>query len=169
MSMSTVSNKPREHLRAWIEGLAPYQSLALLAVPVCLIEPLKLVAVAIAGEGHWTTGTLVIAAAYAGSLFLVERLFIIVKPKLLKLRWFARLWARIIVCRYFSRHCFRSQWGAPSGAKPHVSRDRAALGGWRSRRSASAAYSLAMRSSSFRVPGVVESAACSRHSNSSKR
>ena len=34
-----------------------------------------------------------IQAAYAISLLLVERLFSIVKPKLLTLPWFARLWA----------------------------------------------------------------------------
>ena len=66
----------------------------MLAVPVALIEPLKLVAVAVAGEGHWITGTAMIIAAYLGSLFVVEKLFRIVKPKLLMLPWFARLWAK---------------------------------------------------------------------------
>ena len=66
--------------------------MVLLAVPTSVIEPLKLAAVAIAGEGHWITGTLVILAAYAGNLLLVERLFAIVKPKLMTLSWFARLW-----------------------------------------------------------------------------
>src|SRR5215469_16679458 len=98
--MSAASNTPSKRLRTWIEGLGPHQSLALLAVPICLIEPLKLVAVAVAGEGHWIIGTIAVTAAYAGSLLLVERLFIIVKPKLLKLRWFARLWCRIIILRY---------------------------------------------------------------------
>jgi hypothetical protein len=40
----------------------------LLAVPTSMVEPLKLVAVAIAGEGHWVTGTIMIVAAYATSL-----------------------------------------------------------------------------------------------------
>jgi hypothetical protein len=70
----------------------PYQSLILLAVPTSIVEPLKLVAVAIAGEGHWITGTLVIVAAYATSILAIERLFAIVKPKLMTLSWFARLW-----------------------------------------------------------------------------
>ena len=87
-------------LRRKIESLGPYSSLALLALPICVIEPLKLVAVAIAGDGHWFTGTVVLASAYCASLFLIERLFVIVKPKLLKLRWFARLWALLIVLRY---------------------------------------------------------------------
>jgi hypothetical protein len=110
--MST--NKPGKRLRGWIEGLSPYQSLALLVVPMCLIEPSKLVAIAVAGEGHWITGTLAVTAAYAGSLLFVERLFIIVKPKLLKLRWFAKIWARIIVCRYSLMSSFRSRTGTTS-------------------------------------------------------
>lgn len=86
-------------VRHAIEGLSPYQSLALLAVPVCLIEPLKLVAVAVAGEGHWITGTAMIIAAYLGSFFVVERLFKIVKPKLLMLPWFRKLWEKFLSLR----------------------------------------------------------------------
>lgn len=80
-------------MRAWIEQLSPYQSLILLAVPTCLVEPLKLIAVAVAGDGHWITGTCMIVAAYAISLVVLERLFLIVKPKLLTLPWFATAWA----------------------------------------------------------------------------
>jgi hypothetical protein len=87
-------------VRRSIERLGPYQSLALLAVPVCLVEPLKLIAVFVVGKGHWITGTVMITLAYATSFLVVERLFVIVKPKLLKLRWFARLWSWFIVQRY---------------------------------------------------------------------
>jgi hypothetical protein len=79
-------------LRRYIERLGPYQSLVLLLIPTSLVEPLKLIAVAVAGDGHWITGTIMIVVAYAASLLLVERLFMIVKPKLLTLPWFARLW-----------------------------------------------------------------------------
>jgi hypothetical protein len=68
-----VTNSP-SGVRHAIERLGPYQSLVLLALPTSLIEPLKFVAVAIAGEGHWITGTAMIVAAYAGSFFVVERL-----------------------------------------------------------------------------------------------
>jgi hypothetical protein len=86
-------------LRRAIERLSPYQSLALLAVPICIIEPMKMGAVALAGQGHWFTGTAVIVVAYASSLLLVERLFKVVKPKLLQLHWFARIWARLVILR----------------------------------------------------------------------
>jgi hypothetical protein len=96
-----------ERARRSIERLGPYQSLLLLAVPTSIVEPLKLLAVTLAGEGQWMTGTAMIVAAYAASLLLVERLFVIVKPKLLKLRWFARLWCRLTILRYRLTACFR--------------------------------------------------------------
>jgi hypothetical protein len=103
---------PRPHvpprLRRYIEGLGPYQSLALLVIPTSLVEPLKLVAVAVAGDGHWITGTIMIIAAYAASLLLVERLFSIVKPKLLMLPWFARLWRWVVTARGKVFGLFRS-------------------------------------------------------------
>ncbi len=89
-----------DRLRRRLERLGPYQSLALLLVPASIVEPLKLVAVAVAGEGHWFTGTAMIVAAYAASLSMIERLFVIVKPRLLKLRWFARLWAWVVIFKY---------------------------------------------------------------------
>ena len=96
---SSLSWRPLSRVRRSIEGLGPYPSLLVLAVPVSLIEPLKLAAVAIAGKGHWLAGTVVIVCAYAASLLIVERLFKIVKPKLLKLPWFARLWGWFVALR----------------------------------------------------------------------
>ena len=40
-----------------------------------------------------------IVVAYAVSLLLVERLFMIVKPKLLTLHWFVRLWDWFVALR----------------------------------------------------------------------
>jgi hypothetical protein len=78
--------------RRRIQKLGPYQSMALLLVPVTLVEPLKFVALFVAGEGHWLTGTGMILGAYAVSILVVERLFRVVRPKLMTLGWFARLW-----------------------------------------------------------------------------
>ncbi len=86
-------------VRRAIERLSPYASLCLVAVPLAIVEPLKLVAVVVAGGGHWITGTVTIMCAYALSLLLVERLFLIVKPKLLTLRWFAVLWNWFVAVR----------------------------------------------------------------------
>jgi hypothetical protein len=86
-------------VRGYIERLGPYQSLLILAIPTSLVEPLKIVAVAVAGEGHWITGTVMIIAAYGCSLVFVERLFQVVKPKLLTLPWFARLSNWVLLVR----------------------------------------------------------------------
>jgi hypothetical protein len=73
--------------------------LFLLAVPLAIIEPLKLVAVVIFGSGHWLTGTLVMLGSYAAGLFFVERLFKVVKPKLLTSPWFALAWTWFVTVR----------------------------------------------------------------------
>ncbi|WP_375762513.1 hypothetical protein ACE10W_04810 [Bradyrhizobium sp. B025] len=86
-------------LRKSIEGLGPYPSLFLLALPAATVEPLKLVAVAVAGEGHWITGTAMIVGCYAVSILVVERLFVIVKPKLLTIPWLAKLWKSFVSVR----------------------------------------------------------------------
>jgi hypothetical protein len=85
--------------RRAIDRLGPYQSLALLLISLSIVEPFKLAAVAIAGHGHWLTGTGMIIVAYAVSIVLIERLFVMVKPKLLKLDWFAKAWIRFVALR----------------------------------------------------------------------
>jgi len=100
--MPNSTPRPRgllSKLRGYFERLGSYQSLVLLAVPTSIVEPLKLIVVAVAGEGHWITGTVMIIAAYVCSLLLVERLFAIVKPKLLTLAWFACLWGWFVATR----------------------------------------------------------------------
>ena len=98
-------------IRQAIEDLPPYPSLFVLAVPLAIVEPLKLVAVALMGDGHLVTGALAILCAYAGSLFVTERLFVIVKPKLLKLPWFAAVWEPFVRTRGCVLRWFRTRLG----------------------------------------------------------
>src|ERR1700682_6337141 len=79
-------------IRRRIQKLGPYQSLVLMLAPLLLVEPLKLIALVIAGKGHWLTGTGMLIGAYAASLLCVERLFRAVKPKLMLINWFAKGW-----------------------------------------------------------------------------
>jgi hypothetical protein len=79
--------------RRLVQKMSPYLSLVLLLVPLALVEPLKLVALVVVGNGHWITGTAVLVGAYAVSLVFIERLFRVVKPKLMTLHWFAGVWA----------------------------------------------------------------------------
>jgi hypothetical protein len=40
-------------IRRRVQKLGPYQSLILMLAPLLLVEPLKLIALVIAGKGHW--------------------------------------------------------------------------------------------------------------------
>jgi hypothetical protein len=108
-SSSQQAEIPRWGLRGFVQKLGPYQSLALLLIPATIVEPLKLVAVAVAGSGHWITGVGIVIVAYAASLLVVERLFRIVKPKLLMLPWFARFWVGVVSLRRKIFSFFRSE------------------------------------------------------------
>jgi hypothetical protein len=109
--MSLIAHPParrkrrtaRERFRRFVQQLGPYPSLVLLCVPVAMVEPLKVAALVIAGKGHWLSGTATIVAAYAMSLLVVERLFRLVKPKLLMLKWFAAIWSILESVRSYLR------------------------------------------------------------------
>lgn len=105
-------------LRRTIEGLGPYPSLFLLALPTATVEPLKLLAVAVAGKGHWITGTAMIVACYAFSLLILERLFVIVKPKLVKIPWFATMWEGFVSVRTSALNIVASWIGLRRDSKP---------------------------------------------------
>jgi hypothetical protein len=85
--------------RNYIRNFSPYSCLLLLGAPLAIVEPLKLAAIFIFGTGHWITGSLVMLLAYSVSLLVVERLFKIVKPKLLTLRWFVVIWTWFVATR----------------------------------------------------------------------
>jgi hypothetical protein len=69
-------------VRRFLKQLGPYQSLLILAVPLAIVEPLKLIALLVVGGGHFIAGLLIMIRAYAGSLFITGRLFLVLKPKL---------------------------------------------------------------------------------------
>lgn len=104
-----------DRLRGQIERLPPYSALLILAVPLAVVEPLKLTTILFAGEGHWITSALVLLLAYAISLFVTHWLFVAVKPKLLTLRWFARAWAMVVMVRSKTRCWIRETRVRASG------------------------------------------------------
>lgn len=111
--------------RRAIERLPPYPSLILVGVPFAIVEPLKLAVLFIAGSGHWITGAVTMICAYAVSFFVGERLFVIVKPKLLTLRWFAACWRTFVSLRSTTINALlRLFAGMRNRAKPKRSRAR---------------------------------------------
>jgi hypothetical protein len=104
-------------LRRSLRELSPYAALFVLALPLLIIEPLKLVAAVIFGGGHWLLGLLVLLIAYALSIFIVERLFHVVKPKLIRLAWFGALWKMAIALRKKTRNWIRDRATRHFGAR----------------------------------------------------
>src|SRR6476620_7302126 len=76
-------------LRKWIGSLRPYPSLALFAVPVIVLEPVKPLAAYLIASGQMATGMTVLAIGEILKLVIVERLFRLCRGKLLKIPMFA--------------------------------------------------------------------------------
>ena len=78
-----------ERARCWIVSLRPYPSLALFAVPVIILEPVKPLAGYLAATGHLVAGAITFIAGEVGKLTCVERLFELNRTKLLSIPAFA--------------------------------------------------------------------------------
>ena len=78
-------------LRKWIRSLRPYPALALFAVPLIILEPVKPVAAYLAATGRVGSGLIVLVVGEILKLVLVERLFSLNRDKLLSIPAFA--WA----------------------------------------------------------------------------
>jgi hypothetical protein len=78
-------------LRAWIVSLRPYPTLALFAVPLIVLEPVKPVAAYLTATGRLASGLAVLVIGEILKLVLVERLFSISRDKLMSISAFA--WA----------------------------------------------------------------------------
>ena len=94
-----LANWTAEHwifgsLRVWIASLRPYPTLALFAVPLIVLEPIKPVAAYLAGTGHITTGVIVLAVGEILKLVLVERLFSVSRDKLMSIPVFAWIYGK---------------------------------------------------------------------------
>jgi hypothetical protein len=81
--------------RRRIQQLGPYKSLAILLVPLLIVEPAKMAGMAFVGLGHWVGGACMIVGAYAASLLVVDRLYRVVKSKLYTMPWCAALAAKV--------------------------------------------------------------------------
>ena len=114
-------------IHRFLARLGPYQALFILAIPLAIVEPLKLVALFVMGDGHFIVGVVVMICAYAGSLFITERLFVAVKPKLLTLSWFAVLWRLFVAARSKMLSWLRRTWVRARKSRPHEQNSRPRL------------------------------------------
>ena len=75
----------------WVRSLRPYPSLALFAVPVIILEPVKPVAAYLAATGQMVSSVVTLIIGELLKLVLVERLFRLTRDKLMKIPAFC--WA----------------------------------------------------------------------------
>ncbi len=101
---------PFARFGAWVAGLGPYPSLALLAVPLVILEPAKPVGLFLIGTGHPVKGGMMIAVAELVKVTLVERLFRLTRDKLLTIPAFA--WGYWRVRRWLDRLAALPAWQA---------------------------------------------------------
>ena len=95
------ANRIGEHwifgsVRIWILSLRPYPALALFAVPLIVLEPVKPVAAYLAGTGHIAVGMTVLVTGEVLKLVLVERLFSASRHKLISIPAFAWTYGRYL-------------------------------------------------------------------------
>ena len=83
-----------ENLRVWIVSLSPYPTLALFALPLAILEPVKPMAAYFVGTGHVATGLILLVVGEILKLMLVERLFCLSRDKLMSIPAFAWLYCK---------------------------------------------------------------------------
>jgi hypothetical protein len=82
-----------------IAGLPPYAVLAVLAVPLIGVEPLKVLGFYWMGTGRFVPGLLLLGFAYAASFLVVERIYEAGHAALFRIGWFAAIMGFVIRIR----------------------------------------------------------------------
>ena len=83
-------------LELWIAGLPPYGAFVVFALPTTILLPLKFVAVWLLAGGHVLTASALFIAAKVLSTALIARIFMLTKPALMQIAWFARAYNRFM-------------------------------------------------------------------------
>ena len=145
-------------LDARLVRLAPIAALALLCVPIVLLFPVKIVGLWMITTGRLFSGCCVMLVAKVLSTAIIARVFVTCRPQLLRMPWFARLYA--VTCALRERvHHWMGRQPAWVDAKRFVrrcrttvrefaswtrsGRSRGPLRRWRSRRRAAVVAQLA--------------------------
>lgn len=82
---------PLRALENWLRRLPAAAAMAVFALPALLLLPVKLLALFAIARGHAMWGLLVIIVAKVAGAALVARIYLITRPALLTIGWFASL------------------------------------------------------------------------------
>ena len=83
----------------FVERLPPYPTMLVFLLPGAVLFPIKLLAVKAMTQGHVLIGIGVIVVAKVLGTAIVARLYVVCKPKLMTIGWFARLHDWLIAIR----------------------------------------------------------------------
>lgn len=122
--------RPWAMLEVWIAGLPPYGALCVFALPAVLLFPFKLVALWLFAHGHvvMAAGTFIMAKI-TGTAFLA-RIFLLTKPALMQIGWFARAYARFVPWKESAEVWLRESWAWRVGRVVKHRAKRVAHGWW---------------------------------------
>lgn len=83
-------------MELWIAGLPPYGALLVFALPTTILFPVKLVGLWLLAQGQALAAGGVLVGAKIVSTALVARIFMLTKPALMRIGWFAWAYGRFI-------------------------------------------------------------------------
>ncbi len=111
--MSRIAGWPPLHrLETWLRGLGPAAALAAFTLPALLLFPVKLMALWAIARGHACWGLLAIVLAKLVGAAAVARIYLLTRPALLTIRWFAALldWFLPLKERWIARLRASAAW-----------------------------------------------------------
>jgi hypothetical protein len=111
--MSSLSRFPPLHaLEDAIRRLPPYPALLTFVLPAVMLFPVKILALLAIAHGHIFSGVAVILVAKLGGAAAVARIYVLTRPTLLTLGWFARWhqWFLFLKDRWIARLRASEAW-----------------------------------------------------------
>lgn len=117
-------------LDARLSGLPSGGALVMLCMPIVLLFPFKIAGLWMIATGHLVTGCMIMLAAKVMSTAVIARIFFTCRPQLLRMPWFARLYASTCLLRD-RIHQWLEEQAAWRDAKAFVRRTKTRLLLWR--------------------------------------
>lgn len=97
-------------LELWIAGLPPYAALLVFALPTTILLPVKLIGLWLLSQGQALAAGGVLVGAKVVSTALVARIFMLTKPALMRIGWFAWSYGKFIPWKEALFARIRASW-----------------------------------------------------------
>jgi len=102
--------RPWAAVERWIAGLPPYGALLIFALPTATLTPVKFLAMWLMAQGKVLMASGVFVAAKIASTAFVARIFMLTKPALMRIGWFARAYTWFIPWKEHLFAVIRASW-----------------------------------------------------------